>query len=192
MLKHCVYDFMTRNSLDVRRSTHVGQRLHSDLMQKKEDISMKIVRHLTKHKIPLHLFVNLDQTAIYYERKPTTTVHQRGANTISIRAGAGSSKQLTLCIAVAADCSNLPLFAIFKAKPGKNIEKMLSQITPPGVITCVQSKGWMDQRTTTIWYEKIWAPYAAGNLASLLLLDDFKCHKQKPFVDSYTKSTPIV
>eukprot|EP00171_Calliarthron_tuberculosum_P013822 IDg13822t1 len=94
-----------------------------------------------KHKVLLYLFVKIDQTAIYYEGNPTTAVQERGASTISICAGAGASKQITLCIDVAADVSKLPLFAIFKEKPLKHIEKMLPQITLPCAITCIQSKG---------------------------------------------------
>eukprot|EP00171_Calliarthron_tuberculosum_P022020 IDg22020t1 len=36
-----------------------------------------------------NLFVNMDQTAIYFESNPVATVNSRGEKTISIRAGAG-------------------------------------------------------------------------------------------------------
>eukprot|EP00171_Calliarthron_tuberculosum_P006066 IDg6066t1 len=60
--------------------------------------------------------ISSEEASLQPERKPTTTVHERGANSISIRADAGARKRLTLYIAVGDDCSKLP-FAIFKANP---------------------------------------------------------------------------
>ncbi len=41
----------------------------------------------------------------------------------------------------------------------------------------------MDERTTKIWAEKVWKPYVEQQGRSLLVLDEFECHKQKCFID---------
>ena len=56
--------------------------------------------------------------------------------------------------------------------------KTLRNILTEGVVGCGQPKGWMDNRTMSIWYELIYRPYVSqfdGEAA--LLLDAFVCHK---------------
>lgn len=74
------------------------------------------------------LFVNMDQTAIYFDQKIRKTVHKKGEKTISIRAGTGGSKRVTLCVTAAFDGTKLPLFVIYKARPGRAVERSLPQI----------------------------------------------------------------
>ena len=67
----------------------------------------------------------------------------------------------------------MPLFVIFKDKPGGKIEKSLDEILPDGIVGCVQRKGWMDNVTMNIWYNTVYRPYIAGfDGESGLLLDD--------------------
>lgn len=73
------------------------------------------------------MFVNVDETAIYFETSLTRTVHLTGSNTIAIL-GAGSSRiRLTACIAVPSDGTQLPLLVIFKVQPMRHIGKTFTQ-----------------------------------------------------------------
>ena len=54
--------------------------------------------------------------------------------------------RFALCVAVAKDETELPLFVIFKGKPNGHIEKQLLSILPDGMYGCVQEKGWCDER----------------------------------------------
>ena len=87
---------------------------------------------------------------------------------------------ITLAVSVSMDGSKRPLFVIFKGKPGGSIEKQLPLIIPAGIVGCVQAKGWMDDRTMSIWNERVYKPHISTcNGDSGLLLDDFICHKSQ-------------
>ena len=46
------------------------------------------------------------------------------------------------------------------------------------MIGSAQKKGWMDNNTMEIWYNKVYRPYIANcEKESGLLLDDYKVHK---------------
>ncbi len=90
----------------------------------------------------------MDETAIYFHCKPKRTVPRKGDKTMI---GRSSSRRLTLCVSVALDGTKLPLFVIFKGKSGGSIDRSLADIWPEGIFGCVQKKGWMDDRSMSIW-----------------------------------------
>lgn len=49
------------------------------------------------------MFVNMDEVAVCYESSLSTTVHERGDKTISIRCTASNAKRMTICVACAYD-----------------------------------------------------------------------------------------
>ncbi len=93
---------------------------------------------------------------------------------MSVLIGSASSMRFTLAVSVAMDGSNLPLFFMFKGKPGGSVEKQLPYTIPQDIIGGLQAKGWMDDRTMSIWYERVNKPYISTcNGESELILDDF-------------------
>ena len=64
------------------------------------------------------LFVDKDERALYLNESPKFTVYRKGECTVSIRIGDKSSMRFTLAVAIAMNGSKLPLFVIFKGKPG--------------------------------------------------------------------------
>jgi hypothetical protein len=72
----------------------------------------------TLHGIDLKYFINMDQTAVYFEMKSNTTVHKIGARTVSVQESGSNSKRATIVLAVAADGTKLPPFVVFKGKNG--------------------------------------------------------------------------
>ena len=92
--------------------------------------------------------------------------------------GGASSMRFTLAVTIAMDGTNLPLIVICKGVLGDHVERQLPGILPFGIIGCEQKKGWMDNRTMRIWFEKIFKPHvetAPGETG--ILLNDFICHK---------------
>ena len=104
--------------------------------------------------------------------------------TVSVRRGCSVSKRCTVCIAVAADGTKLPLFVIFKAAENGPVANSLHSIMPSGIYGCTQKKGWMDNRVMQEWKEKIWTPYVQGRSNSVLLLDQMQSHIHPDFIDS--------
>ena len=128
--------------------------------------------------------INMDETAVHLNCTPTRTVHPKGEKTISINIDNSNTARITVAVSVAIDGSKFPLFVIFKGKPGGKIEKSLDVILPDGIVGCVQRKGWMENVTMDIWYNKVYRPYIAGfDGESGLLLDDFKVHKNSEILE---------
>lgn len=187
-LRHWVYPFLNRWKLSIRISTRVGQKLSGHLISVRQDFVGQLMQKFTTTGsyscVQPKMFVNMDESAVYFEAKSSTTVHPTGSNSVPIRCSGSNSRRLTVCVSVASDGTKLPLFLIFKGAPNGKIEKNLSNILPSNVFGCCQSKGWADQRSLDIWLNKIWKPYVSGHSSSVLLLDDFACHKQASFIEN--------
>ena len=115
-----VYRFLGRNGLSIRRPTRVGQKLSHHLQEVQDDMTQSVRTRLAEggslHGLDLRNFVNMDQTAVWFEMKSATTVDTVGARTVSVRDSGSNSKRCTVCLAVAADGTKLPPFVIFKGK----------------------------------------------------------------------------
>jgi transposase-like protein len=115
-----VYKFLVRHGLSVRRVTRIGQKLSGHLKKVQDDCSEAMRNRMavggTLHGMPLKYFINMDQTAVYFEMKSSTTVHKKGERTVSVRDSASNSKRATVVLAVAADGTKLPPFVVFKGK----------------------------------------------------------------------------
>lgn len=60
--------------------------------------------------------MNMDQTAVFFSMMPRTTIHQRGARTISVRSSSSSSVRITVAIPVTASGYILKPFITLKGK----------------------------------------------------------------------------
>ena len=134
-------------------------------------------------------FLNMDETAVYVNCVRNRTVHPKGEKTVSIIVGGLSSMRFTLSATITIDGSKLPLLVIFKGTPVGSVERSLSSKLPAGIMSCVQSKAWIDNRTMTIRYNSVIKPYIAGyNGSTGLLLDNFKCHHNENFTSLLEES----
>jgi hypothetical protein len=115
-----VYKFLARHGMSIRRVTRVGQKLSGHLKEVQDDAAAAIRKRIavggTLHGIDMKYFINMDQTAVYFEMKSNTTVHEVGARTVSVRESGSNSKRATIVLAVAADGTKLPPFVVFKGK----------------------------------------------------------------------------
>lgn len=113
-----VYKFLSRHGLSVRRVTRIGQKLSGHLKEIQDDCANAIRNRMavggSLHGMPLKYFINMDQTAVYFEMKSSTTVNKKGERTVSVRDSASNSKRATVVLAVAADGTKLPPFIVFK------------------------------------------------------------------------------
>ncbi|CAN0109308.1 unnamed protein product [Ascophyllum nodosum] len=140
---------------------------------------------------------NMDQTPIQHEIPVETTLERRGAKDARISTGGeGHEKErFTLCLAVMADGSKVPLRIIFKgmpfippATPGKGTRVQPRKGTSFGV----QEKSWCDARECTLWTLERWKlrPNNGSIIKqrrSILVLDDFKCHRDEAFITDLLK-----
>lgn len=60
------------------------------------------------------IFFNMVETAVYYESKAKTTVHEQGARIVTIRCSGSINLQMTACISAASNGEKLLLFLFLK------------------------------------------------------------------------------
>lgn len=182
-----IYPFLHRRSLSIRRVTHEGQKLSGHLASVQRDFVACVMERFgcdgTLSRVTPSGFVNMDETAVFFETKTNQTVNPIGDRTIAIRCSNSNAKRMTICVACASDGTKLPLMFVLKGKPDGRIERSLCDELPEGTFGCCGDKGWMDERSCRLWFEKIWLPQVSTKEESLLLLDEFKCHMQKVFVN---------
>ena len=136
--------------------------------------------HITNPKY----LINMDETTVYLNCMPTRTVHPREEKlhqlilVILIQQGYQLQCQLQWVD------QNWLYLLFLKVKLVGKIEKSLDEILPDGIVGYVQRKGWMDNVTMNVWYNKVHRPYAAGfDGESGKLLDDFKVHKNSEILE---------
>ena len=183
-MRRWVYCWMQRYRLSIRRTTRVGQKLSGHLEQVRKDTIEAINKRFSESgslkNLSSHFFLNMDQTAIYFEDKSKTSIQKRGAKVVTIRDSGSDAKRCTLVVTVAADGTKLPPFFIFKGVPGAKLEKSLKRNK---INACCQNKGWFDETVTPKYIDTIIAPYVAGAEKCLLLVDHFKVHLMDSFVN---------
>jgi hypothetical protein len=169
-----VYCFLERWSLSIRRYTRIGQKLSGHLATVKQESTRAIAERLkpggSLENIVPHFFLNMDQTSMYFELKSKTVVAKKGARTVAVRV-----------VTIAADGTKLPPFFIFKGQPGKKVEEELRRQNVNG---CCQPNGWFDESVTAKYVTTILEPYVRGSNNAVLLVDHFKVHLMKSFVDA--------
>ncbi|RHY17292.1 hypothetical protein DYB32_010544 [Aphanomyces invadans] len=182
-----VYQFLRRNKLSIRRPTREGQKLSSTLDTTRNDFVASVCERFlpfgTLEGLDWDHVVNMDETPVFFEPKIHTTVARRGSKTVSVRTCSSNNPRITVCLAVTALGRKLPPFIVFKGVPGARIEAALPAILPDGVFATCQKAAWMDEKSTELWVKKVWKQFAQGSDSSLLILDDYKCHKQSKFTN---------
>ncbi len=98
------------------------------------------------NSISKNAFVNKDEIAVHFDLRSNYTVSEEGANNLSVCCGSPANKRRTVCIAVSADGTKLPLFVIYKGAVSGSIANSSHQILPSGMHGCTQPKGRMDNR----------------------------------------------
>ena len=150
---------MKRHRLSVRAKTRVSQ-VSAAIMEETRQVYCTRVMEIYHRSIanPM-LFVNMNETNMHFNCKPTRTVHPTGERTISVTIGGATTARLIACVAVALDGTKLPLFLVFKGKPDGKIERNLQSILPDNVEGCVQKHARVDDRVMEMWHKKVWTPF---------------------------------
>ncbi|CAM9986755.1 unnamed protein product, partial [Pylaiella littoralis] len=188
--------FRKRRGFSIRRRTSVGQKLPTGHEGMAWATLMKLRAALLKRagEIYEERHPNMDQTPVQHEMPVETTLEKRGAKDARISTG-GTSKEkegFTLCLAVMANGSRVPQRIIFKGTP-------FIPPTKSGKGKSTQPrKGWCDARECTLWISESWKlrPNNGSIIKqrpSILVLDDFKCHRDEAFTaDLQKKANTIV
>ncbi|CAB1107081.1 unnamed protein product [Ectocarpus sp. CCAP 1310/34] len=160
---------------------------------------------------------NMDQTPVQQEMPVETTLEKRGVKDARISTGGKEKDRFTPCLAVMADGGKVPQRIIFKGKPfippstagrEKNTQTRKGYIAAEvllanrtkfgypvsGMFFVVQEKSWCDARECTLWLSESWRfrPNHGSVIKqrhSILVLDDFRCHRSESFVKDLRRRT---
>lgn len=113
---------------------------------------------------------NADQTPLNFDMLSSTTVEQKGVQSLHIRTTGAEKQRCTVLLAVTADKRKLPHIVIFKCKTlpkGK---------FPLGIHIRAQENGWMTAALMVDWVRTVWGRCPGALHPSLLGVDSFRGH----------------
>lgn len=103
----------------------------------------KFAVEVVYYGVQLQTFVNVDDTAVFFEAIPNAMAHHVGANTISLRSSGSKIKRLKGCVPVCRYETKLPLFVIFEGEPNGPIEKLsMHSYRAKFMVAVSQKAGW--------------------------------------------------
>lgn len=120
-----MYPFLVRWYLSVRISTPEGQKLSGHLLSIRNYFADKIKEKFKNGLYPdinMKMFVNMDENAVFFESKLKSSVYPRVSKNVPIRCSGYNNKLMTICVSVAGDETQLPLFVIFKGVTGGRVK----------------------------------------------------------------------
>jgi hypothetical protein len=170
---------MERWNLSDRKVTHVGQQIRGSLNLLRDDLTRLVNVRLgpggTLLDVKPH-FLNMDQTAIYFESRSNYTVAKKGAKNVPTKGNSSDSKQCTVVVTIAADGTKFPPFFIFKGVPGRPLERRIPELNIKG---CCQRNGW------NLFHENGFRQSSnpmSDTKKMLLLVDNYRVHFLQSFV----------
>ena len=150
----------------------MAQRSSSTLEAESRDFAESARTLITALRVPAHLLLNMDQTAITLDMPENTTWDATGSRTVQVRTTAANNFRVTVALCSAADGTKLKPLIVFKAQPNGRIARSFSASNgypiDEAVLVC-QSKGWMDTSVVIQWIEEV----RKNNLVALILIGWF-------------------
>ena len=119
-----------------RRLIRISQYTIEDMEARRVEFVQSTTTFVQISGINEHYFVNMDETAVYFDSNYSCIINEKGAKTVSVRDGSTPNKICTVCVTVATDGSKLSRFVIFKGIANRQIAKQLPSIVPDGMYGC--------------------------------------------------------
>lgn len=172
--------FMCRNKLSLRKRTSMSQKLPKQLESKITSFYSQCAKAIRIGKYPLELIGNMDETPMWFDIVPQSSITKKGSKSVVIRTSGSDKRHLTVVLAVMADGTILPPMIIFKGKTNRTIRDL---VVPTGFVVTTQEKAWMDEERMLMWLREIWIKYTEKKQEELefsrsfLTLDSFSAHK---------------
>ena len=121
--------FMIRNKLSFRKKTHIVQKLRETYQNKVLEYFEKLDSIQKKYGNNI-VYINFDETPIYYDMSQDYTVEMKGKKQISVMSHPDSKHRLSACIGVTSQGDVLPLLAILLYRGTKNNKKKEKRLCP--------------------------------------------------------------
>lgn len=179
-MRRYTYRFMARNRLSIRRITRNVSL--SDLeLQRRGEFFLSEVRSI-QETWSRTLYVNMDQTAVFHDMAPRTTVELVGAPNVAASSHK-TSDRVTVALTACSNGDKLNPLIIFKGSEHGRIIRQLNSRTsqlPQRAVYAVQASAWMDRRIMSEWLRLVLFPYTDGIRQDwqqiVLVLDSLRVH----------------
>jgi hypothetical protein len=179
-LQMWAYRFLSRNRLSIRRISRKTS-ISDNELQTRMGQFLTMVGQI-KRTNPDMVFINMDQTAVYYNPVSITTVDFVGAVAVQAATNDQESQRVTVALTIGSNGEKLRPFVVFKGCPGGRISRELAFTVErhSDVVRCaVQPNAWFDEEIMLIWIDQILIPFIdIHDICNLcLVLDSFSCHR---------------
>ena len=104
------------------------------------------------------IFVNMDETAVYTEILPRTTIDTIGVINVAASVRVGTSDRVTAALTVSSNGEKLRPLIIFKGSEGGRIARTFQSRNSPypiEAIYAVQANAWMNEQIMIKWLDHI-------------------------------------
>ena len=202
-----IKSFLSRHRLSLRQKTRQGQVRPQDAEKILRDF-MAEVRNLVVSNNVERIY-NADQTAIFYEYLPKTTIDKKGSKTVWVKCGGKEKERLTAML-LGDNCgTKYPPFVVLKSKPstiptireendklrngfGRQTWKEISMVqNQTGMVIFGNKNGWWNTKLSLDFLQHFFGERDAKDTPVLLLWDDFGAH-WTPEVVEYAKSKSVI
>ena len=148
--------FMRRNSYSIRRPTKIAQKLPKHHENKIIDFQRFVIQQRHQNDYDMCRIGNMDETPVYQDMLPSTTVNKKGEPTILLKSTGHEKNRYTVVLSCMADGTKLPPMIIYKrgTRPGGDF--------PKGVKLHWNAKGWVDEEACKLWVKAIWTKRPSG------------------------------
>jgi curved DNA-binding protein CbpA len=199
------YAAKRRNNWVDRRVTSKGQKLPDDYLQKWQGIIRRVqaARNQPSGRIPPSHIGNLDQTPILFETVSDTTVDIKGSKSVEVRTGGKHKDRVTFTPTVLADGTKKAGHLTLKAARGPSDGSLPRKRTVAREIRQQTENGYPSTATLRLacnpeayvygqelrqWRVQIWG-HSRDNEKRIMLLDDYKWHKDPSFCEDMSNQT---
>ena len=187
-----IKSFLTRHQLSLRARTRQGQVTPEDAEKTLQEFSARIRDLVVKHNITE--VYNADQTAIFYEYLPATTIDKRGAKTVWVKCAGKEKDRLTAMLLGDNLGNKFPPFAVVKTNPstipatraeneklrhgfGRQVWKEVEGIQKEtGMVVYGNRAGWWNAKLSIAFIQHHFGERNQYDDPILLLWDDLGAH----------------
>ena len=108
--------FMLRHGLSLCCRTSISQKLPAQLERNLECFLNKVNILRAKHAYPARLITNMDETPMYFDMVPSSTISKKGVKEVRVRSSGAEKRRLTVALCCTGNGKMLPSLAIFKGR----------------------------------------------------------------------------
>lgn len=159
--------FMGRAGLCIRTKTSVSQKLPDSYFEVVTSFRDFMARN--RQRVDPEFILNMDETPVYFDNVPNTTVDEIGVKTVRMQTTGGDKRRCTVVLGISHTGDFLKTMIIFKGK------RQLKLTHPDSVVVRVQEKAWMNEALMLEWVDICLRAYT-DRRPSILVLDSFRAH----------------